>query len=176
MTPLHLAALHNQTATASVLIDAGAPITLKGGVLGSTPLHLACTEGSLDITRKLFDNDKGCGKKVNIHIYYSFAPHRFVKYTRETWGTVSCHTEYPVISVSRKLLSRTPPKRSIANQCELPHVQAANQRRYLLASKNNILSYKLLCRRRHHASEVRHFFSPRSLSDLSWGNVHSLTE
>jgi hypothetical protein len=33
-----------------------------------------------------------------------------------------------------------------------------------------------LCRRRHHASEVQHLFSTRSLSDVSWGKVPSLTE
>jgi hypothetical protein len=29
----------------------------------------------------------------------------------------------------------------------------------------------LLCRRRHHASEVQHLFSTRSLSEVSWGKV-----
>jgi hypothetical protein len=38
-----------------------------------------------------------------------------------------CHAEYPPVSVSRKLLSRTPPETPPPNQCELPHVQAANQ-------------------------------------------------
>jgi hypothetical protein len=34
----------------------------------------------------------------------------------------------------------------------------------------------LLCRRRNHASEVQQLFSTRSLSDVSWGKVRSLTE
>jgi hypothetical protein len=43
-----------------------------------------------------------------------------------------------------------------------------------LASKNNTLSLStLLCRRRHHASEVQQLFLARFLSDGSWG---SLTE
>jgi hypothetical protein len=46
-----------------------------------------------------------------------------------------------------------------------------------LASKNNTLSLStLLCRRRHHASEVKQLFSTRSLSDVSCGKVRSLTE
>jgi hypothetical protein len=47
-----------------------------------------------------------------------------------------------------------------------------------LASKNNTLSWlsTLLCRRRHHASEVQQPFSTRSLSDVSCGKVRSLTE
>jgi hypothetical protein len=46
-----------------------------------------------------------------------------------------------------------------------------------LASKHNTLSLStLLCRRRHHASEVQQLFSTRSLSDVSWGKVCSLTE
>jgi hypothetical protein len=73
---------------------------------------------------------------------------------------------YPAVSVtvSSKLLSRPPPKTSPLSQCELPHVQASNQRRCLpphgeqpgsyclsstthalasfnLASKNKTLSY-----------------------------------
>jgi hypothetical protein len=42
---------------------------------------------------------------------------------------VASRAEYLAVSVSRKLLSRTPPEISPSNQCELRHVQAANQRR-----------------------------------------------
>jgi hypothetical protein len=34
----------------------------------------------------------------------------------------------------------------------------------------------LLCRRRHHDSEVQKLFSIHSLSDVSWGKVRSMTE
>jgi hypothetical protein len=45
-----------------------------------------------------------------------------------------------------------------------------------LASKNNTLSLStLLCKRRHHTSEVQQHFSTRSLSDVSWGKVRNLT-
>jgi hypothetical protein len=42
------------------------------------------------------------------------------------YGILFLHAEYPSVSVSRKLLSKTPPKTSPHDQCELPHVQAAN--------------------------------------------------
>jgi hypothetical protein len=48
-----------------------------------------------------------------------------------------------------------------------------------LAFKNNTLSLSTLhvymCRRRYHASEVKQLFSTRSVSDVSWGKVRSLT-
>jgi hypothetical protein len=43
--------------------------------------------------------------------------------------------------------------------------------------KNNTLSLStLLCRRRHHVSEVQQLFLTRSLSDVSWGKVRISTE
>jgi hypothetical protein len=93
------------------------------------------------------------------------------------------------LSVASFSPCRTPPKTSPPNLCELPHVQATNQRRCLpahfkyteadshsqilfvvttralvtsdLTSKNNTL----LCRRRHHASENQ-LFSRHGLSAM----------
>ncbi|KAL8579599.1 hypothetical protein ACOMHN_025552 [Nucella lapillus] len=54
ISPLHMAALHNQVEIAHMLIGAGATLRCIDNEQ-STPLHHACAEGNVELVRALFD-------------------------------------------------------------------------------------------------------------------------
>ena len=54
MTPLHLAASHDEKEVVRMLIEKGANLRCCDEDMG-TPLHFACMEGSLDVVNMLFN-------------------------------------------------------------------------------------------------------------------------
>ena len=54
MTPLHLAASHDEVEVVSMLIEKGANLRCCDEDMG-TPLHFACMEGSVAIVKMLFE-------------------------------------------------------------------------------------------------------------------------
>lgn len=57
MTPLHLAATHNHTGSCSLLIEKGAKLLCKNKDK-KTPLHMAASQGGIDVIEKLFERAK----------------------------------------------------------------------------------------------------------------------
>ena len=54
-TPLHCAVTHSDAKVVKALLDAGADLRAKGRVK-KTPIHLACTEGNIDVMRVLLEH------------------------------------------------------------------------------------------------------------------------
>jgi hypothetical protein len=86
----------------------------------------------------------------------------------------SLRTHGPHYTYADFCLARRQPIRTVVYPRVLNRRRAARQ---LLFVEDNARGLSTqLCRRRHHASEVQQLFSTRSVSDVSWGKVRSLTE
>lgn len=72
VTPLHLAATHNNPELARILIQAGAFLRTKDEHM-ATPLHRAATEGSLEIVKMLLEAcENRSGSKEASEVRISF--------------------------------------------------------------------------------------------------------